>query len=143
MHGRVPRVARRAPVRIRAQPAIGELDGVGLPADHRELATERANDRPLETPFARQLAWAAGKGRIARNTEQVLDRDRDALQRAEIVMGGECRVGEIGLPAHAIRVERLVCVERLAAGRMVGDRPVGDGGGAQSAIAKRGHDSFE
>ena len=143
MRGRVPRVARRAPVRIGAEAAIGELDGVGLPADYRELATQRPNNQPFMAPFYRQLARTAGEGRIAGDTEQVLDRDRDTLQRAEIVMHGERRVGEIGFPAHAVRIERLVSVERLPPRLMVGNRPIGDSGGAQPACAQPGDDGFE
>ncbi len=96
MRGGVPRVPRRAVVEIGPEPAERELDRMGLAHQHRELTQRRADNGAGPLPRFGQAVGGTGIGRQARNTEDVLDRDRQAHQRPGVAAGPDQRVGGFG-----------------------------------------------
>ena len=132
----IPGIARRAPVAVRTHAAKSELDRVGLAGNHAKLLPDRRNNRTVHRPVIRQLARTAGKDRIARDADQILDRNGNALQRTEIDAGGECSVGGGGLRTNLFRHPCLVGVQRFAAFVVIADHPVGDLHRRELAVAK-------
>lgn len=110
----VPRVARRAPMRVDAEAAKGELDGMGLSHHHAELAAQRGDDRALALPFGRQSLRGAREGRPALDPVKVLDRHRNALERPGRSTACEGCVRSARLQARLVRTPALVGVETAA-----------------------------
>jgi hypothetical protein len=69
-------------MRILAGAAEGEFHHMRLTHHCRQLPAQISDDRALDLEFRRQALGRAGIGREARDGEEILDRRRNALQRA-------------------------------------------------------------
>ena len=79
---RIPRIAHRAMMAVDPQGSKSELHAVRLPHHHHALTAQRANDLAFRLEFLRQSPGTPRIGAIASYSEYVLDRDRDAVERA-------------------------------------------------------------
>ena len=102
----VPRVLRRAEIRVDPGRAEGEFVQVGEADD--DAARRAQGGDGFGVRFARTFgnqARAAGPHH-APNGEQVLDRQRHAVQRAEIVARHDRRLGGAGVGQRQVRIDR-------------------------------------
>ena len=109
---------------INAQTAKGELHRVGFTRDHTQLMANGLRHRAFGLPDFRQLARTTRKGRVTRNAHQILDRNRDALQRTEINPGGKGGVGCRRVATHLDFVPGLVGVEGFPTGVVIANGPI-------------------
>ena len=133
---RVPRIARRAVMRVVAGAAERELHHVGLAHQGGELPAQVRDHRPLGLELLRQASRRARKSRKSRHREQVLHRDRDALQRAGDRAGRKGRVGRIGAFARMVGRPLRIGHEGFAAALVIGDRLLGERARREGAVAQ-------
>jgi hypothetical protein len=116
----VPRIVRAAIVGVLPGAAESEFDHMGLAHHARQLLAQRRNDRAFDLEFRRQRFGRAGKGREARHREQVLDRGRNALQRAGPGACGKGGIGGVGASARMrgrpLRIGHQLASEPLVIG---------------------------
>ena len=128
MRRRVPRVVRRAPMAVLAGAAKRELDHMRLAHDDPELAAQRRHQRPVPLPrIGRQPPARSGEAGIPGGGEQVLDRNRQALERPDRHPGGKCGVGRLGdraRPAPAPKANRRAGARRSARAGRSPPRPI-------------------
>ena len=97
------RVARRTERRVLVRRAEGELVQVGLADEHRAGLPQVARSTGASCVGDVALAHARRRRRRrARDVEEVLDRDRHAVQRSAVVAGGELAVGLARLRARFV-----------------------------------------
>ena len=90
---RIVRIARRTERRVLVRRAERELVQVGLADEHRAGLPQMGDGRRVALGDV-ALAHARRRGgRRAADVEQILDRDRHAVQRSAVVAGGELAVG--------------------------------------------------
>jgi len=126
----VVRVARRPGVKI------GELRGHGFADDHGTGSAQPGDDGGVTPGPASGGERGAKLGRIIRGVDDILDRDRNAVQRAKRVAQRAALVERACLRQHVLAVEMNerpdLAVERLDAGEagagiVLGrNRPAGD-----------------
>ena len=100
----IVRIARRTERRVFVRRAERELVKIGLADEHRAgLRADAAiagASRSATWPSRTRDAAVVGS---AADVEQILDRDRHAVQRAAIVPGGELAIGLARLPPRLVR----------------------------------------
>ncbi len=136
------RVARRAEVRVQAEPGVRELGQVRLADADHPRGREPRDDRRVG---ARRRGIApqrrSRRRRDALDVDQVLPRDRDAVERPERRSGAQPRGARGGLAQRALlgqRDERAAGVARPRE-RLLGQRDgVELAGGEQPAGLERG-----
>src|SRR5580692_10077271 len=115
MGRRVPRVARRTVVAVEAGAAKGELDHLRLAGGGANLLAQRRDEGAIAFPWiGGQAAARPGKARKTFGREQVLDRDRYALQRPGDRPGRERLVRGLGDGSRTVRRPQKVGVQPLA-----------------------------
>ena len=112
MRRRIPGVVRRPVMAVPAGAAERELDHVGFAGNAPELTAQRRDEWSVLLPrVGRQAAARSGEAGKSGGGEEVLDRDRHALQRPGRCPGGECRVGRGGDGTRLIRRPERVGVQ--------------------------------
>lgn len=112
MSSRIPRVVRRPIVAVLADAAEREFDHKGLAHDDAQLTTQRRDQRPVPFPWiGRQALARPGEAGISAGGEQVLDRDRQPLERTGRYPGGECSIGRLGHGSGLLRGPKRVGVQ--------------------------------
>src|SRR6185437_2976755 len=134
MFFRIPGIARRAVMRVVTGPAESEFDHMRLAGDGGELAPEICDHRPVLLELRRQALGRAGVGRESRMREEILDRSRDALQRARARTDRIGRIGRIGAAARMIGRPLRIGHQRLAEAIVMGDRLFGESTGFDLAL---------
>ena len=99
---RIVRVARRSERRILVGRAERELVQVGLAQEDRTGLAKMRDRRAVARGDMPVADARRRRRRDAAHVEQVLDRDRDAVQRAAIAAGGDLTVGVLRLTARFV-----------------------------------------
>jgi hypothetical protein len=123
-------------MRIGPHAAEGEFDRMRLAGDRGETLSQGSHDRALTLIFRRHLARRAREGGIAGDAIEVFDRDRQALHRAEVHVGGEGGVGDRCLRAQRFRIPGFIDVQRFTMRGVVFDRALGKADGGYFAAAQ-------
>ena len=132
----VPGVHRSSRVRVQADAAEGQLDGVGLADDHGAQLANRADEKALALPPGGQFPLGPGPDRKALDAVQILHRDGDPGQRARIVAARDGRVDRSRLCQGALGIEDDVCAE--VAGLVTANRIFRELSGGVVAAANAG-----
>jgi hypothetical protein len=99
-----------------------ELDHVGLAHDDPKLPAQPRDQWPVTFPRVRRQSQARpGETGIAGGSKQVLDRDGQALQRANRHPGGKGSIGCLGNSASLLRRPMQVGMEALAKALVASD----------------------
>ena len=99
-------------VTVSAGAAKRELDHMGLAHDDPELTAQRRDQRSVPLPrIGGQAPARSGEAGISGGGEQVLDRDRHALQGAGRYPGGKCRVRRVRDGAGLLRRPERIGVQ--------------------------------
>ena len=102
----IPRVLRRAVVRVQAQAGERELGHVGAPDDHRAGGDQAVDDGGVALGRRRILQHHRARGGdLARHVEQVLHRHRQAFERRTHDAGGAQRVAGLCRGAGAFGID--------------------------------------
>ena len=132
----VPGVHRGSRVRVQADAAEGQLDGVGLADDDGAQLANRAHEEAFALPPGGEFPLGAGPDREALDAVQILHRDGDPGQRARILAARDGRVDRGRLCQGALGVEHDVCAE--VAGLVTADRVFREPSGGVVAAANAG-----
>lgn len=123
------------------QPAKGEFDRMGLAGDQRQLPQGPLDQRAGRHEIRGKGGIGAGEKRKAGQGEQILDRNRNAHQRAQITALRQKQIGGLRLIQRPRPVPAFIGVE--IAPLMGGYRLAHQCPGLQLARAKFSEDRFQ
>ena len=111
MNGQVPRIPRRAHRRVAAPSAERELHHVRLAERNHPGCKQARHDGRCDVGLAAEPALRARGRLMSRVMEQVLESDRQAVQRTPCSAGVALEIGRLCERARFVRVDVDVCVQ--------------------------------